>query len=84
MSYNLSQYKLALGTRDNWGSIQNNLISALTNLDNELEIVRNNYPTLSQGLDSKFLSLAAAGDVLEEGAYPSIKLLLALTNQGIY
>ncbi len=83
MSYNFIQYKLTLGTRDNWGSIQNNMVSALVQFDNEVETVRKGYTTLSEGLDNTYLTIQTGRELLDS-PFPSNKLLYLLANSGAY
>lgn len=83
MSYNFTQYRLTLGTRDNWGSIQNNMVSALSQLDNELELARKGYPTLTEGLNNTYLTIQEGRELLDD-PFPSIKLLYLLADSGVY
>lgn len=83
MSYNFLQYKLTLGTRDNWGSIQNNMVSALAQLDAELETVRNGQLTMKAGLDNTYLTIQTGRELLE-APVSSNKSLYLLALSGAY
>ena len=83
MSYNFAQFKIVLGTRDNWGSIQNNMISALSSLDDELEVIRNGKASLQLGMDARYLSVQAGRQLLD-APFPSTRLLYLLARSGNY